>query len=256
MPAAAALRLQIEQALETRFPSALSPVARTVRELASTGIDEADQLLEGGLPVGAISEISGPASSGRTSLALSFLAQRTAEDRVCAWVDTSDAFDPESAAASGVALRQLLWVRCTDVPLLSFKTSKKTWTRLDQALRATDLLLQAGGFAAIVLDLGDIAPEYAGRIPLATWFRFRQAAERTRCCLIVLAQSAYAQSSAAVALQCEALRPETAGSTVLRGFTFKLQRGRQRFSSISAGARKPPASTWSATSTWDGEKRA
>jgi hypothetical protein len=256
MPAASALRLQIEQALETRFPSALSPLARTFREVASTGIEEADQLLEGGLPVGAISEISGPASSGRTSLALSFLAQRTAEDRVCAWVDSSDAFDPESAAASGVALLQLLWVRCTDVPLLSSKTSKKTWTRLDQALRATDLLLQAGGFAAIVLDLGDIAPEFASRIPLATWFRFRQAAERTRCCLIVLARSACAQSSAAVALQCEALQPESAGSTVLRGFTFKLQRGRQRFSPINSGTRKPPASTWSASSTWDTEKRA
>ncbi len=180
-------------------------------------------------------------------MACSFLAQRTAEDRVCAWVDASDAFDPESAAANGVSLRQLLWVRCSNHPTLSTKTYKK----LDQALRATDLLLQAGGFAAIVLDLGDVAPEYAMRIPLATWFRFRQAAERTRCCLLVLGRAAYAQSSAAVALECESLHPETAGSTVLRGFTFKLQRGRQRFSSISSGMRKPPASTWTAGSAWD-----
>ena len=251
MPAASALRLQIEQALEKRFPSALTPVPKTIREVSSTGIDEADELVDGGLPVGAISEITGPASSGRTSLALAFLAQRTAEDRVCAWVDTSDAFDPESASANGVSLRQLLWVRCSDVPALSSKTNKKTWTRLDQALRATDLLLQAAGFAAIVLDLGDIAPEHAGRIPLATWFRFRQAADRTRCSLIVLGKAAYAQSSAAVALVCEALKPETAGSTVLRGFTFKLQRGQRRFSTISNGRRKPPVSTWSAGSAWD-----
>jgi len=262
MPAASALRLQIEHALESRFPAALSPAPRTIREVASTGIDEADQILDGGLPVGAISEITGPASSGRTSLALSFLAQRTAEDRVCAWVDTSDAFDPESAAANGVNLRQLLWVRCTDVPVLSSKTYKKNWTRLDQALRATDLLLQASGFAAIVLDLGDIAPEYASRIPLATWFRFRQAADRAQGSLIVLGQRAYAQSSAAVALECEPLQPETSGSSVLSGFTFRLQRGRQRFSAINAGPRKPPASTWtagsawSATSAWDAEKRA
>ena len=247
MPAAAALRLQIERAIESRFPSALSPAPQTVREVASTGIDEADQLLEGGLPVGAISEITGPASSGRTSLALAFLAQRTAEDRVCAWVDASDAFDPESAAANGVALRQLLWVRCTDEPM----RSSKPYKRLDQALRATDLLLQAAGFAAIVLDLADIAPEYAGRIPLATWFRFRQAADRTRCSLIVLGRAAYAQSSAAVALDCEPLQPETAGASVLRGFTFKLQRGRQRFSSFHSGMRKPPASTWTAGSAWD-----
>lgn len=256
MPATSALRLQIEQALESRFPSALTPVPKAIREVASTGIDEADELLDGGLPVGAISEITGPASSGRTSLALAFVAQRTAEDRVCAWVDTSDAFDPESAAANGVSLKQLLWVRCSDVPLPSSRTDKKTWTRLDQALRSTDLLLQAAGFAAIVLDLGDISPEHGSRVPLATWFRFRQAADRTRCSLIVLGHAAYAQSSAEVALECEALQPETGhprmgDSTVLRGFTFKLQRGQRRVPAISNGRRKPPVSTWSASSAWD-----
>ena len=214
--------------------------------------------------MGAISEITGPASSGRTSLALSFLARRTAEARVCAWVDTNDAFDPESAAANGVDLRQLLWVRCQDRPRIQPRAARaprsekaKPWTKLDQALRATDLLLQAAGFAAIVLDLGDTAPEHGNRIPLATWFRFRQAADRTRCSLVVLGQAAYAQSSAAVALECSPLEAETAGGTVLRGFTFRLQRGRQRFTPIShTGPRKPPASTWSANSPWDTEKRA
>jgi hypothetical protein len=263
MPAASALRIQIEHALERRFPSALTPVPRTILEVASTGVEEADRLLDGGLPVGAISEITGPVSSGRSSLVLAFLAQRTAEERVCAWVDTTDAFDPESAAANGVNLHQLLWVRCREMTAnsgtnlqLNVRREKKPWTRLDQALRATDLLLQAAGFAAIVLDLGDVAAEYAHRIPLATWFRFRQAADRTRCSLIVLGMAAYAQSSAAVALECAPLHPETAGSSVLRGFTFKLQRGRQRFSPISAGVRKPPVSTWSAGSAWDAEKRA
>ena len=106
MPSASALRIQIENALERRFPSALTPQPRTIRETSSTGIPEVDQLLDGGLPVGAISEITGPVSSGRTSLALAFLAQRTSEDRVCAWIDASDSFDSESAAANGVALKQ------------------------------------------------------------------------------------------------------------------------------------------------------
>ncbi len=260
MPAASALRLQIERALESRFPAALTPYPRTISEVASTGVEEADLLLDGGLPVGAISEITGPASSGRTSLVLAFLAQRTAEERVCAWVDASDAFDPESAAANGVHLQRLLWVRCANVksPLNSkiqpgLRGQDKPWTRLDHALRATDLLLQAAGFAAIVLDLGHIIPEHAGRIPLATWFRFRQAADRTRCSLIVIGQAGYAQSSAALVLECAPLQPETAGSTVLRGFTYKLHRGRQRFSPSSIGARKPPVSTWSAGARWDTE---
>jgi hypothetical protein len=263
MPAASALRLQIENLLEGRFPAALSPVARAVGEVASTGISEVDRLLEGGLPVGAISEITGPASSGRTSLTLSFIAQRTAENRVCAWVDANDALDPESAAANGVNLCRLLWVRCQDVAAGVRKgdkrhsmSEKKPWTKLDQALRATDLLLQAAGFAAIVLDLGDTAPEHGTRIPLATWFRFRQAADRTRCSLVVLGQAPYAQSSAALGLECSPLQAETTGGTVMRGFTYSLQRGRRRFASLPLNERKPPASTWSAGATWETEKRA
>jgi hypothetical protein len=123
-------------------------------------------------------------------------------------------------------------------------------------LRATDLLLQAGGFAAIVLDLGDAAPDDASRIPLATWFRFRQAADRTRCCLIVLGLAAYAQSSAAVVLECAPLQPRTAGGTVLNGFSFEIRRRRQRFILAAIGARKPPASSWSATSAWETKERA
>lgn len=267
MPTAAALRLQIEQHLEARFPSALTPAPRTIREVASTGIDAADDLLDGGLPIGAITEILGPASSGRTTLALSFVAQRTAEARICAWIDAQDALDPESAAANGVNLKQLLWVRCGDTGTdkadqnrTQTRPQNRPWTRLDQALRATDLLLQAGGFAAIVLDLADIAPEHANRIPLATWFRYRQAADRTRCSLLVLGKAAYAQSSAALAIECSPLAAEAAGDIVLRGFTYQIQRGHQRFApsvqSIKAGARKPPASTWSAGAAWDTEHSA
>jgi hypothetical protein len=253
MPSATALRIEIEHTLERRFPAALTPVPRTIRETATTGIPEVDALLDGGLPVGAISEVTGPKSSGRTSLALSLLAQQTQEGRVCAWVDAGDAFDPESAAASGVSLRQLLWMRCQSA---NGPAKGKPWTRLDQALRATDLLLQAGGFAAIVLDLGDMAPEDAMRIPLATWFRFRQAADRTRCCLLVIGQAAYAQSSAAVVLECAPSQPQTAGGTVLSRFSFEVRRGRQRFAPAAIGARKPPASAWSAISAWETEERA
>lgn len=163
MTSATALRVEIEHALERRFPAALTPAPRTIREVASTGIAPVDALLDGGFPVGAISEVSGPASSGRTTLVLSFLAHRAEDSRVVAWVDAGDAFDPESAAASGVNLKQLLWVRCQSASVIA---TGKAWTRLDQAIQTTDLLLQAGGFAAVVLDLCEIAPEHACRIPL------------------------------------------------------------------------------------------
>lgn len=262
MPSASALRIQIEHNLERRFPAALTPVPRTLRETAATGIQEVDRLLDGGLPVGAISEITGPECSGRTSLALAFLAGRTREERVCAWVDANDAFDSESAAANGVALRQLLWVRSKKPSLTARQLarpnfshagfsgagfSRSDYSHLDQALRATDLLLQAGGFAAIVLDLGSTAPEQGARIPLATWFRFRQAADRTRCSLLVLAQEPLAQSSAAVVLECAPRPAKTANQTVLRGCMYEVRSGRQRFTPYLAAQKRPPASVWSAS---------
>jgi hypothetical protein len=261
MPSASALRIQIEHSLERRFPAALSPVPRTIVETAATGIPEVDRLLGGGLPIGAISEITGPVSSGRTSLALAFLAGRTHEGSVCAWVDANDAFDSESAAANGVALRQLLWVRCNSATPTAKPRTRPDWTRpdlsyLDQALRATDLLLQAGGFASLVLDLGSTAPEHGLRIPLATWFRFRQAADRTRCSLLVLAEEPLAQSSAAVVLECAPRHTETGNRTVLSGCSYQVRSGRQRFSTPISGMRKPPASVWSATAASEREARA
>lgn len=266
MPTAAALRLEIEHALECRFPAALTPAPQSIREVAVTGIAAVDELLHGGLPAGAISELTGATSSGRTSLALRFVAQRTAEARACAWVDVNDAFDPESAAANGVQLRRLLWVRCRDEvgSAAARKISngmgkwqtRPRWARLDEGLRATDLLLQGGGFAAIVLDVGDTAPEQASRIPLATWFRYKQAAERTQCSLVVLGTRACAQSAAAVVLECEAAHAAAVGGTVLRGFEFAVRRGRERFAPVEITTRKPPAATWQAHAAWNTERRA
>lgn len=264
MPTSTAIRQQIESDFQHRYPSVLTPAARTIRETASTGIGEIDVLLNGGLPVGAISEITGPASSGRTNIALSFLARRTGDGNVCAWIDASDALDPESAAANGISLKHLLWVRCrTQIIEKPFPATRHThndkkqhWTRLDQAIRATDLLLQAGGFAAIVLDLADEAIEHCNRIPLATWFRFRQATDRTRCSLIVLGKSTYAQSSAAVVLTCQPERINAAAGTVLGGFSYRVTRGRERFSPIATINRKPPATSWSSEAPWDRVKRA
>jgi recA bacterial DNA recombination protein len=116
MPSATTIRLQIEAALAHRAPSVLTPPPRLIRPMAATGISAVDELLEGGIPLGAITEMSGPECSGRSTLALSFLAQRTREGKVCAWIDVTDAFQPETAAASRIDLSRLLWVRCGTIP--------------------------------------------------------------------------------------------------------------------------------------------
>jgi hypothetical protein len=106
---------------------------------------------------------------------------------------------------------------------------------MDQALRAMDLLMQAGGFGAIVLDLGSVAPEQVSRIPLATWFRYRAAAERTQTCVVLLTQYPCAKSSAELVLRMERGVIRTQGGSVLTGFERRVEVVRRRFEAGGVG---------------------
>jgi recombination protein RecA len=110
----AALRYEIESSLASRIPAALSPQAVQAPRLLPIGNETVNALLGGGLPIGGICEFSGPASAGRTSLALSVLSEATV-DSACAYIDVSDSLDARSAAAAGVRLKNLLWVRFSEV---------------------------------------------------------------------------------------------------------------------------------------------
>ncbi len=72
----------------------------------------------------------------------------------------------------------------------------------------------------------------------------------------VLGTRGYAQSAAAVVLECAARRVEPGGGMVLRGFEFQVRRERERQAPIEITTRKPPAATWQANAAWDQEKRA
>jgi hypothetical protein len=182
----ASLKTELQSALSTRFGSYLNFQEKPAPELLFTGIPEVDAVA-GGLPRGCLTEIVGPPSSGRTSLLDSILAAATAAGETCALVDAGDSFDPETAAAAGVNLEQLLWVRCGARPA--------------DALKATDLLLQGGGFGMVVLDLGDIPPRQVRRIPLTSWFRFRRGVEHKPTCLVAMEQEPCAQSCASLVLE-------------------------------------------------------
>jgi recombination protein RecA len=188
-----------------------STLERPSPEMVSTGVSAIDALT-GGLPRGALTEIVGPTSSGRTSLLLSLLAQATARQEACALVDASDAFDPESAVAASIDLKRLLWVRCqapNQVPGLRVpgpcearagKSKHDPGAHVEQALKTADLLLQSGGFGVVVLDLSDVQPAIARRVPLTSWFRFRRAVENTPTVLLALEQQAYAKAAASLVL--------------------------------------------------------
>src|ERR1700691_2973217 len=187
---------------------------RPAPEMVSSGIAAMDALT-GGLPRGCLTEICGPASSGRTALLLAALAAATRRGEFCAVIDASDALDPQSVAAAGVDLERLLWVRCggdsprrhRDTEKNSLKNKIKSQNKndsepcLEQVLRAADLLLESGGFGLIALDFGDVPPQAARHIPLTTWFRFRRAIEYTPTILLAIEQRPIAGSCSSLLLQ-------------------------------------------------------
>lgn len=130
---------------------------------------------------GGITEILGDPSSGRTTLSQSMLRNATLGGEISAVVDCHDAFDPVSARNAGVDLGKLLWVQCGH--------------RVEAALRATDLILHAGGFGLIVLDLGDATPAMLQKVPVSYWYRFQRAIEHTPSALVIVARQAVARSS-------------------------------------------------------------
>ena len=207
-------RTQIESSLGERLSSTLLLRERTAPPTVSTGIAALDALT-GGLPRGALSEFSGPISSGRTGVMMAALAEATQREEICALVDASDSFDPASAAAAGVDLDRLLWVRCSE-PETSYRARKFTAgthsragfafsNALEQVLKVTDLLLQGGGFGMVVLDLGDIPAESVRRIPLTSWFRFRRAVEPTVTVLLLVEQEPCAKTCASLVLRLQSV---------------------------------------------------
>jgi len=195
------------QTIHFKLPERLAP------ELIPTGIESFDAVF-GGIPRGSVTDIFGPASAGRTSLLFSLISELTARGEYCAVVDASDAFDPASAAAAGVVLSRLLWIRCSG--------------NAEHALKTADLLLQAGGFGIVAMDLGDIAPMTARRISLASWYRLRRAVENTPTSLVVVEQAPHARACAQFAVECTRRRVKWSGtpgcSRLIRGAEFAVER--------------------------------
>ncbi len=364
---AALLRREIEAKLANRIPAALSPIAQQAPRLHPIGNTRLDNLLGGGLPLRSVCEVTGPDGSGRSSIALSLLASASTEG-ACAYIDVSDTFSPRSAAAAGVELANLLWVRfmastqAQVLPAKPFAASKpldvesashrpihggcgsshpraetkglapaleemlfdkeerrrrkvqgtpghpnqplglhtasqdqvewerfnlrkvdetdplrqmdrqaaevarlrassspafntarireqKPWDRLDGALRATDQVLQSGGFRVVVLDLASVEPKQALRIPSATWFRYRRAAQESDAILLLLTQESCARSSAACVLKCSTGEPPKIHG-VLTAAPHIAEVARQR-TGPDLGRKAPGrATSWNAAPAW------
>jgi hypothetical protein len=181
------------------------------RGFRPSGVAWLDQLLGGGWPRAAVSELSGRRSSGRTAVVLASLARAISAGEAVALVDAGGALDPRAAAAAGVALPRLLWIRC----------------RPEQALKAADLVVAAGGFDLCALDLGDgwLRP------PTAAWIRLKHGVERQGTSLLVATPARAVGAFAAAAVELSAATPTFSvdeGPTLFEGLRVRAtcQRGK------------------------------
>ncbi len=168
--------------------------------LAPTGDADLDAALGGGLRRGHLSEITGAPSTGRSTVAVRMLAAAADRGEAVGLIDTCDTFDPASAAAHGVALSRLLWVR----------------ERGDaaRALKAFSLVLQAGGFGLLILDLADVPPQALRRYPWTTWMRIARIVEGSETAALIVGCERIARSAGGVTIALESSPARWQGSSL------------------------------------------
>lgn len=179
---------ELRQQIHTATPMPSKTVA--------TGLAPLDALLAGGIPTGRLIELVGGRASCATSIAVHTLATATARGDVVAYIDKPDSFDPRSAAEARLDLARTLWIRPTT---------------LKDAYSAADLILNAGGFAVVALDLWEERPAIANNesstrrrfTPTPSIFlRLARAAERSKTTLLIIAHRHLAGTFAALTLEC------------------------------------------------------
>ncbi|HEY7515604.1 MAG TPA: hypothetical protein VIC87_14050 [Vicinamibacteria bacterium] len=225
-----ALKLALEDLLRARRLQADAPPLRGEdRRLAplATGAAAVDGLLGGGFPRGQVSELQGPASSGRTGLALSLAARSTSRGALVAWIDPGGRFDPASAAAAGADLARILWLR----------GDRHGEGPLAEVVAAVATIVGSGLFEAVLLDLAGVSSHALRRLPQTTWLRFQRMVEGSPQALLLLADGHVARSPGGVTV---ALRPSGAlwsgapgPGRLLRALGVEARAGRHALHAVS-----------------------
>jgi recombination protein RecA len=195
---------KLDRTLTSTLPDRLGEDA-----VAALGTDALDRALSGGLPRGQVSEVVGPASSGRTSVAWAALAAATQRGESVALIDTFDRFDPPTAHACGLELSRLLWVRGQAVskttgaidpawlPGARAVNSPGTFVErvIDRAIKALNLVVQSGVCTMVVIDFIDVPATALRRLPASTWFRIERAIEGSDTAVLILSATPIARSA-------------------------------------------------------------
>jgi recombination protein RecA len=229
--AASATLAALESALRTKkldrtLTTALPPLERNdPAALTPTDLPPLDMLLRGGLPRGQLSELAGPASSGRTTVLMQLMAASTRRGEIVALVDATDCLDVASAAAAGIDLDRVLWIRGSPIAATGAATGATTRGTagtyrpgrgatidaqggpggvagrvIERAIKALNLVLQAGGFSIVALDLGDVSIREIRSLPYTTWLRVQRAIEGSDTACVLIVPEPIARSAGGVTL--------------------------------------------------------
>lgn len=218
--APAAARAELESLLRARkLDRTLTvthplPVAQPADRLILTGVASLDTALGGGVPRGQISELVGAVSSGRTSVLHQLLAQTTRQGELAAVVDVNDTFDPGMAAARGVGLDRLLWVR------------GETESAVVRAIKALNLVVSAGGFGLVVFDAGGVPARALRQLPFTTWLRVQRVLEGSDTACVLLADVPLARSTGGASVRLGAHRVEMSDSDAVPDFHARVRANR------------------------------
>jgi len=207
---------KLDRTLTTNLPERLQDEA-----VAPVGTDALDHALSGGVPRGHVSEVVGPSSSGRTSVAWAALAAATLRGESVALIDTFDRFDPPTAHACGMVLSKLLWVRGQAIskttgaidpawlPGVRAVNGPGTFMErvIDRAIKALNLVVQSGVCTMVVIDLIDVPANALRRLPASTWFRIERAIEGSDTAVLILSAIPVARSAGGRSIQLGGDRP-------------------------------------------------
>ena len=215
--------------LDRTLTTALPPLARSdSAALIPFDITALDAVLHGGLPRGQVSELAGPHSSGRTTLLLQLLSAATRGGEIAALVDTCDRLDVASASAAGIDLDRLLWIRGDSSGLAlsepfdslrSLRASADPNRVVDRALKALNLVLQAGGFGVVAIDLADVPPRELKALPFTTWLRLQRIVEGSDTACLLVGPEPIARSAGGLTVMCTGRTTWSPDAARMRRFT-------------------------------------
>jgi hypothetical protein len=202
-----------DRKLDRTLTTALPPLERSdPAAFIPFDIAAMDAVLGGGLPRGQVSELAGPHSSGRTTLLLQLLGAATRGGEIAALVDTCDRLDVASASAADIDLEHLLWIRGQSSGLVLSERSESKDRVVDRALKALTLVLQAGGFGVVAIDLTDVPLRVLKSLPFTTWLRVQRMVEGSDTACLLVGPEPLARSAGGLTVMCTGQTTWTVGA--------------------------------------------